>query len=345
MAKQQIFEMPKGVVVDSKTKTDMYARITAEPFEAGFGHTLGNSLRRVLLSSLEGAAITSVKIEGVPHEFSTISGVFEDVTHIILNLKKILFKVTTRKSFECTLKVKKAGDVTAGMLKVPAGIEILNPDHYICSLDKGSNISVEIVVEVGRGYRPAEMNKNSKQPIGVIAIDSLFSPVSKVKYTIEAARVGMKTDYDRLVLEVWTDGRIDPVAATVQSSEMLMQHIDLFKNAGDPMFLEGEADDPSADLDEDLESDLEEITEGNDDKIEDMGLSKRTTNALVNAGIITLKQLIQKAERELMGLRNFGERAINEVRTMLKEHNLQLKTEPATEDEIAELMKKATKKK
>jgi len=345
MAKLQTFEMPKGVVVDKKTKTDTYAQITAEPFEAGFGHTLGNSLRRVLLSSLEGAAITSVKIDGVPHEFSTIKGVFEDVTHIILNLKKVLFKVTTRKSFECSIKAKKAGDVTANMIKVPAGVEILNPDHYICSLDKGTSINAEIVVEVGRGYRPAELNKSAKHPIGVIALDSLFSPVSKVKYAIEAARVGMKTDYDRLVLEVWTDGRVDPVAATVQSSEMLLQHIDLFKSAGEPMYLEGEADDLSADEDGELETELEEITEGSDDKIEDLGLSKRTTNALVNAGIITLKQLIQKTERDLMGLRNFGERAINEVRTMLKEHDLQLKTEPATEDEIAELMKKATKKK
>jgi DNA-directed RNA polymerase subunit alpha len=345
MAKQQKFEMPKGVVVEKKTKTDTYAKITAEPFEAGFGHTLGNSLRRVLLSSLEGAAITSVKIDGVPHEFSTIPGVFEDVTHIILNLKKVLFKVITRKPFECTLKAKKTGDVTAGMIKVPAGVEVLNPDHYICSIDKKGSINAEIVVEVGRGYRPAELNKKPKQPIGVIAVDSLFSPVSKVKYAVEAARVGMKTDYDRLVLEVWTDGRIDPVAATVQSSELLLEHIDLFKSAGEPMYLEGEAEEIPAIPEGELEAELEEMPEGSDEKIEDQGLSKRTTNALVNAGIVTLSQLVQKTERDLMGLRNFGERAINEVRAMLKEHDLQLKTEPATEDEIAALMKKATKKK
>ncbi len=345
MAKLLSFEMPKKVVVDAKTKTNTYAKVSAEPFEAGFGHTLGNSLRRVLLSSLEGAAITSVKIDGVPHEFSTISGVFEDVTHILLNLKKVLFKVTNRKPFECMIKTSSAGTVSAGMIKVPAGVEILNPDLYICTLDKGASMHAEIVVEVGRGYRPAELNKKPKQSIGLIPLDSLFSPVSKVKYAVEAARVGMKTDYDRLVLEIWTDGRIDPVAAMVQSTDLLMSHMELFHNAGEPMYLEGDAELLQDKAGHEEAFEIDEALEGGDEKIEDFGLSKRTTNALVNAGVVTLSQLMQKSERDLMQLRNFGEKAINEVKALLKDNKMQLKAEPATEDEIADLMKKATKKK
>lgn len=340
MPTQLKFEMPKGVIVDTESQSATYARMTAEPFEAGFGHTLGNAMRRVLLSSLEGAAITTVKIDGVAHEFATIPGVFEDVTHIILNLKKVLFKVTTRTPFECRLKAKGPCDVTAGMIDVPAGVEILNPDHHICGLGEKASVRMEFTVEVGRGYRPAELNKESNQSIGVIPIDSLFSPINKVKYAVEAARVGMKTDYDRLVLEVWSDGRIDPVAATVQSAQLLLDHVGLFRAAGEPQYLQGAA------VTEEAEA-AEPIAAGGGregEKIEDLGFSKRTTNALVKAAVVNLSQLLQKSERELLALRNFGEKANSEVAEFLQERGLSLKREPATDDEIAALMKKSAKR-
>jgi len=343
MAKQTKFEMPKCVTVDKETATPNYAKMVAEPFEAGFGHTIGNSIRRVLLSSLEGAAITSVKIEGAKHEFDTIDGVYEDVTHIILNLKKILFSVTSRKPFKCELKAKTQGEVTAGMIKVPAGVSVLNPDQVVCTLDKNATLYMEFSVAVGRGYRPAELNKDKKQPIGVIAIDSLFSPVSKVRYVVEAARVGMKTDYDRLVLEVWTDGRIDPVAATVQSAELLLDHVQLYSDIGEPAYLEDwqeeevvkeiVADEPVDEFDSENES------------IENISLSKRTINSLAAVGIDTIGKLAKKTESELLSIKNFGAKAVTEILSALKEKNLTLKAEPASDKQIAEMMKKSAKTK
>jgi len=341
MATQLKFEMPKGVAVDGKTKTATYAKMTAEPFEAGFGHTLGNTMRRVLLSSLEGAAITSVKIDGVAHEFSLIEGVYEDVTHIVLNLKKVLLGVTSRKPFECILKAKGPCKVTASMMSVPSGVEVLNPDHLLCTITEKRSLKMEITVAVGRGFRPAELNKEETQTIGVIPVDSLFSPVSKVKYAVEAARVGMKTDYDRLVLEVWTDGRIDPVAATVQSAQLMLDHVTLFRNVGDPQYLEGSPDDEAVSGSAESADHVAREGEG----INDLGLSKRTANALIKAGFASIPQLLQKTERELITLRSFGEKAIEEVKDCLKEKGLELKREPATEEEIAELIKKASKKK
>jgi DNA-directed RNA polymerase subunit alpha len=331
--------MPKGVVVDTATKTATYAKMTAEPFEAGFGHTIGNALRRVLLSSLEGAAFTTVKIDGVSHEFTTIPGVYEDVTHILLNLKKVLLMVTSRKPFECQLKAKGPGDVTAGMISVPAGVEVLNPDFKLCTITDKKNLRMEFNVEVGCGYRPAELNKNATLPIGTIPLDSLFSPVSKVMYSVEAARVGMKTDYDRLILQVWTDGRIDPVAATVQSAQLLLDHVQLYRSAGEPAYLQPDEEDGEA-LDEALEV---EPTEGT--QLVEAGLSKRVAHILVRAGIATLAQLAQKTESELRELRNFGDKTVEEVKALLKKTGLELKREPATEAEMAELMKKSVKRK
>ena len=343
MAKQTKFEMPKCVVVDKKTATPNYAKMVAEPFEAGFGHTIGNSLRRVLLSSLEGAAITAVKIEGAKHEFDTVDGVYEDVTHIILNLKKVLFSVTSRKPFKCVLKAKSQGNVTAGMIKVPAGVDVLNPDLVICSLDKKASIYMEFSVAVGRGYRPAELNKEKKQPIGVIAIDSLFSPVGKVRYVVEAARVGMKTDYDRLVLEVWTDGRIDPVAATVQSAELLLDHVQLYSDIGDPSYLEDWQEEEEV---KEIETDntADEFSSENE-SIENIELSKRIINSLAAVGVDTVGKLAKKTESELLSIKNFGAKAVTEILSALKEKNLTLKAEPATDKQIVEMMKKSAKTK
>jgi DNA-directed RNA polymerase subunit alpha len=230
------------------------------------------------------------------------------------------------------------------MIKVPAGVDVLNPDLVICNLDKKTSIRMEFNVAVGRGYRPAELNKDKKQPIGVIAIDSLFSPVSKVRYKVEAARVGMKTDYDRLVLEVWTDGRINPVAATVQSAELLLDHVQLFSDIGDAEYLEDwhEEDEPQEVnndivLDDDVNVEFESI--------ESLNISKRTLNTLSAAGIDTVGKLAKKTETQLLELKNFGAKAVTEILAALKDKNLTLKAEPATDKQIAEMMKKSAKSK
>jgi len=338
MPTQMKFEMPKGVVVDEATRSATYAKMTAEPFEAGFGHTLGNALRRVLLSSLEGAAITTVRIDGVAHEFSTIEGVHEDVTHIILNLKKVLFRVTSRKPFECQLKVKGPGDITAGMISVPSGVSVLNPEHRICTMSGKDTFKMDLTVEVGHGYRPAELNKPEPQIIGVIPVDSLFSPIARVKYSVEAARVGQKTDYDRLVLEVWTDGRIDPVAATVQSAQLLLDHVSLYRHVGEPMYLTGSAEpaEPAAAKEEEPQD---------AESIDLLNISKRTVNLLVKEGIKRIPELLQKTESELRGIKNFGDKAVLEIIDALKERKLELKREPASDEEIADLMMKSVAKK
>lgn len=343
MSLQLKFEMPKGVLVEATSKTATYAKMTAEPFEAGFGHTIGNALRRVLLSSLEGAAITTVKLEGVSHEFTTIEGVLEDVTHIVLNLKQVLLHVTTRKPFECQLKAKGPCDVTAGMIDVPSGVEILNPEHKICTVTDKKSLRMELSVEVGCGYRPSELNKGAHLPIGTIPIDSLFSPVSKVKYAVEAARVGMKTDYDRLVLEVWTDGRIDPVAATVQSAQLLLDHVQLYRNAGEPMYLQAAPE--AAEEQADADAGEEQAAATDSAHLEELGFSKRTAHTLVKANLTSLAQITQLTEREVMELRNFGEKAVEELKDVLKKHGLELRREPASEHDMAELMKKSIKRK
>lgn len=344
MSLQLKFEMPKGVMVDVATKTGTYAKMTAEPFEAGFGHTIGNALRRVMLSSLEGAAITTVNIDGISHEFTTIDGVFEDVTHVVLNLKKVLLHVTSRKPFECQLKAKGPCDVTASMISLPSGVEILNPDHKICTLTEKKNLQMELSIEIGRGYRPSELNKGAQLAIGTIPIDSLFSPVSKVKYAVEAARVGMKTDYDRLVLEVWTDGRVDPVAATVQSAQLLLDHVQLYRNAGEPMYLQAAPELPPEPTAETTAED-EKIAASDSARLEELGFSKRIANTLVKAKLTALAQITQLAEREVLELRNFGDKAVEEVKDVLKKHGLELKREPASESDMAELMKKSIKRK
>ncbi|MGB9157387.1 MAG: DNA-directed RNA polymerase subunit alpha, partial [Chthoniobacterales bacterium] len=217
--------MPKTLSKEEKGATDTYAKFVAEPFEAGYGHTVGNSLRRVLLSSLEGAAITAVKITGAQHEFATLPGVVEDVTDIVLNLKRIKFKATDHEPRKLSLSVNKEGEVTAGDIQLAQGYEILNPDQAICTLDKKHKFDAELEVRVGRGFATGEENKRPDQPIGLIPIDSIFSPVTRVKYAVEHTRVGQRTDYDKLILEVWTDGRLTPDDALLQASAILRHHL------------------------------------------------------------------------------------------------------------------------
>jgi len=310
------FEMPKRLVKEDGA-TDTYAKFSAEPFETGYGHTIGNSLRRVLLSSLEGAAITSVKIDGAMHEFAVIDGVVEDVTEIVLNLKKIKFKAHSRDPQTLLLSVNKDGAVTAADIQVNQNLELVNPGQHICTLDKKKKFEMELEVRVGRGFCPGDENKKPGQPIGVIAIDSLFSPVTRVRYNVEAARVGNRTDYDRLVVEIWTDGRLTPDDALTQSSAILQHHLDVFvgydKNAVEFEEVSERQDDDKSKLRKLLNMSVNEIE-----------LSVRAANCLNNANITTVGQLALKTEQEMLKYRNFGKKSLNEIKDKLQALGLSL---------------------
>ncbi len=311
------FEMPKRLQKDDATATETYAKFVADPFETGYGHTVGNSLRRVLLSSLEGAAITSMKVDGAMHEFATIDGVVEDVTDIVLNLKKIKFKAHTRDPQTLLLSVNKEGAVTAADIQLNQNIELVNPDQPICTLDKKKKFEMELELKIGRGFCPSDENKKPGQPIGVIAIDSLFSPVTRVRYAVEAARVGNRTDYDRLILEIWTDGRISPDDALTQASAILAHHLDVFvgydKNAVEFEEAESKQDDEKAKLKKLLNMSVNEIE-----------LSVRAANCLNNANITTVGQLAMKTEQEMLKYRNFGKKSLNEIKDKLQALGLSL---------------------
>jgi DNA-directed RNA polymerase subunit alpha len=302
--------MPKRLTKEEASATDTYAKFIAEPFETGYGHTLGNSLRRVLLSSLEGAAITSVKIDGAMHEFTTIDGVVEDVTDIVLNLKKIKFKCHNRETQTVMLSVNKEGAVTAGDIALNQNLEVVNPRQLICTLDKKKKFEMELEIKVGRGFLPGDENKKADQAIGVIAIDSLFSPVARVRYAVEAARVGQRTDYDRLIVEIWTDGRVAPDDALTQASAILQRHLDVFvgydKNA-----IEFEEEETRQD---DERSKLRKLLNMSVNEIE---LSVRAANCLNNANITTVGQLAMKTEAEMLKYRNFGKKSLNEIKDKL----------------------------
>jgi len=309
--------MPKRLQRDDASATDTYAKFVADPFETGYGHTVGNSLRRVLLSSLEGAAITSVKVDGAMHEFATVEGVAEDVTDIVLNLKKIKFKAHTRDEQTLLLSVNKEGNVTAADIQTNQNIELVNPTQHICTLDKKKKFEMELTVKVGRGFCPSDENKKPGQAIGIVAIDSIFSPVTRVRYAVEAARVGNRTDYDRLVLEIWTDGRITPDDALTQASAILAHHLDVFvgydKNA-----VEFEE---AADKQDDEKSKLKKLLNMSVNEIE---LSVRAANCLNNANITTVGQLALKSEQEMLKYRNFGKKSLNEIKDKLVSLNLSL---------------------
>ncbi len=311
------FEMPKRLTKEESTATDTYAKFVAEPFETGYGHTIGNSLRRVLLSSLEGAAITSIKVDGAMHEFAAIEGVVEDVTDIVLNLKKVKFKAHTRDEQVLLLSANKEGVVTAGDIQLNQNIELVNPDQHICTLDKKKKFEMELTVKIGRGFLTGDENKKSGQAIGVIAIDSIFSPVTKVRYAVEAARVGNRTDYDRLVLELWTDGRITPDDALTQSSAILAHHLDVFvgydKNA-----IEFEE---TVDKQDDEKMKMKKLLNMSVNEIE---LSVRAANCLNNANITTVGQLAMKSESEMLKYRNFGKKSLNEIKDKLTALGLSL---------------------
>jgi DNA-directed RNA polymerase subunit alpha len=302
--------MPKRLVKDEASATEVYSKFIAEPFETGYGHTIGNSIRRVLLSSLEGAAISSIKVDGAMHEFATIDGVVEDVTDIVLNLKKILFKSQSREPQTVLLSVNKEGEVTAADIQLSHGLEIVNPSQHICTLDKKRKFEMELEIKVGRGFLPGDENKKPNQAIGVIAIDSMFSPVTRVRYAVESARVGQRTDYDRLILEVWTDGRISPDDALTQASAILQHHLDVFvgydKNAVEFEEVVDKQDEEKTKLKKLLNMSVNEIE-----------LSVRAANCLNNANITTVGQLAMKTEQEMLKYRNFGKKSLNEIKEKL----------------------------
>ncbi len=304
------FEMPKRLTKQEDTATDTYAKFIAEPFETGFGHTIGNSLRRVLLSSLEGAAITSVKIDGAMHEFAVVDGVAEDVTDIVLNLKKVKFISHSRDPQTVLISVNKDGAVTAADIQLNQNLELVNPDQHICTLDKKKKFEMEMEVKVGRGFCPGDENKKQDQVIGVIPIDSIFSPVTRVRYSVETARVGQRTDYDSLILEVTTDGRLSPDDALTQASAILQHHLDVFvgydKNAIEFEEVVDQKDDEKSRMKKLLNMSVNEIE-----------LSVRAANCLNNANITTVGQLAIKSEAEMLKYRNFGKKSLNEIKDKL----------------------------
>src|ERR1700726_4075276 len=311
------FEMPKSLTKDKASVTETYAKFIAEPFEAGYGQTVGNSLRRVLLSSLEGAAITSVRITGAQHEFASLPGIVEDVTDMILNLKKIKFKAIDHEPRTVTINVNREGQITAGDIQTIQGIDVLNTDQIICTIDKRQKFEAEFDVRVGRGFFTGDENKRADMPIGVIPIDSIFSPVTRVKYAVENTRVGQRTDYDKLIMEIWTDGRITPDDALLQASAILRHHLDVFVNY----------DDSQVEFDETSEEVSQENTRLKkmlNMSVNEIELSVRAANCLNNANITTVGQLAMKTEAEMLKYRNFGKKSLNEIKEKLQQLGLSL---------------------
>jgi DNA-directed RNA polymerase subunit alpha len=322
------FQVPR---ISSEAVDDNRGSFTIEPLDRGFGYTFGNSLRRVLLSSLSGAAVTSVRIEGVAHEFSTIRGVKEDVTDIVLNLKGVVCRMhTDATEVEAPLVVTGPGEITAKDIDLPAGVEILNPDTHIATLEKKTKLEVYLTIGRGRGYRPAEENKSPDQPIGVIPIDSIFSPVRRVAYSVEQARVGQRTDYDKLTLDIETDGSIDPHAALREAAEILISQLAIFTDADRVIELR-EAGTPGP-----LEAGVPAGVGGaparqpnalDDILIEELELGVRSYNCLKRAGIQTVGDLVTKTEGELNAIPNFGKKSIDEVVETLHARGLALRNE------------------
>jgi DNA-directed RNA polymerase subunit alpha len=307
---------PKRLEVEKETLTPFYGKFTAEPFERGLGITIGNSLRRILLSSLQGAAITSVKIDGVLHEFSTIPGTKEDMTEIILNLKEVRLKLHTEGPKTIRVKtegpkVLKAGDILTG-----DAVEILNPDHYIATLSRDGKLSMEMLVKMGRGYVPAERNKEENQPVGTIPMDAIFSPTKKVNYTVTNARVGQITDYDKLTLEVWTDGSLNPEEAIAHSAKILKDQISIFITFEE----EEEAEMPYSEDEEEKEGINENLLRS----VDELELSVRSANCLKHANIKLIGDLVQKTEAEILATKNFGRKSLNEIKDILAEMGLSL---------------------
>src|SRR5437763_11242237 len=315
-------ELPNRLVSDRNTLTDTYGKFSAEPFERGFGVTVGNSLRRILLSSLEGSAVTRLKIQGVQHEISTIPGVVEDVTDIILNVKSLVVKNASDQPRTLRIERQERGVVTAAHIITDEAVHIINPEHIIATLTDDVPFVVEMRVENGRGYRMAEENVEQEREIGVIPVDSSFSPVVRVKYDIEDTRVGQRTNYDKLVMEIWTNGTVTPQMAIVEGAKILRKHLNPFIQYAEPgpeMPIESplEATVAVETIDHELERKLNM-------SLAELELSVRATNCLESEGITTVRDLVIRTDEELLEVRHFGETTLKEVKSKLAERGLQL---------------------
>ncbi|MEK7286282.1 MAG: DNA-directed RNA polymerase subunit alpha [Nitrospirota bacterium] len=305
------FQIPGKVDVERETLTKTYGKFFAEPFERGFGTTIGNSLRRVLLSSIAGAAVTAIKIEGVQHEFSTLAGMKEDITDLILNIKQLRLKMHSEKSQTIQIKKKGPGEVLAKEIIHSSDIEILTPNLCLATLDKGADLDMEMTVNIGRGYVSAERNKEEGMPIGTIPIDSIFTPIQKVSLSVENARVGRRSDYDKLILEIFTDGAVSPEDALGFAGKIMKDHLSVFINF------------------EEIEEEAQANRNGGDPlsrnlakRVAELELSVRAANCLKNAGIATLSELVQKTDEEMLDTKNFGVKSLNEIKDMLSSMGL-----------------------
>jgi len=303
------FQLPKKLECEESSYKENFGRFFAAPFERGYGITLGNSLRRVLLSSIEGSAVTSIKISGVQHEFTTVPGVVEDVTEIILNIKNLVLKSHSKVPKTLLIKRNTKGEVKAGDIETDETVEIINPELHICTLTKDVKFSIELEVSKGRGYVSQEANKKEDQTIGVIPIDSIFSPVRKVNFFVENTRVGQKTDYDKLVLEIQTNGAINPKDALLYASNILARHLDIFVNFG--QLPEEEIDEPEMTQEEVVLYEKLRLP------ISELELSVRSSNCLREANIKTIADLVKRGEEEMLGFKNFGKKSLSEIKQLL----------------------------
>ena len=310
------FELPKKIVFDEKTYSPTYGRVMAEPFEKGYGITVGNSLRRVLLSSIEGTAVTQVKVDGVLHEFGTIPGVYEDMSQLIMNIKGLVLRCNFKNPKPMFISFDKKGEIKAKDIKADETVEIINPDHHIATLTEDIKLEIEMKVERGRGYVTSESNKSEDDVIGAIAVDALFSPVNRVNIEVENTRVGHITDYDKLILEIFTNGSMDPKDALLYASNILQRHLDVFLGIGK--------------LPEDMEEEEEESKERKDlnkkmgKSISELELSVRSSNCLAEANIRTIGDLVGRKETEMLKYKNFGKKSLNEINAVLSSMGLHL---------------------
>jgi DNA-directed RNA polymerase subunit alpha len=309
------FQRPKRLEFERETLTDRFGRFYAQPFERGFGTTVGNAMRRVLLSSIDGSAVSAVKIDGVLHEFSPIPGVVEDATDIILNLKQIPLKMHVDTTKTLYLRVDKAGEVKARDIEGDADIEILEPEAHIATVAEGGKLHMELRIKRGRGYVAADKNFDEDLGIGWIPIDSVHSPIKKVNYLVEAARIGQNTDYDKLTIDVWTNGSVTPRDAVSLSAKLIRDHLNIFINLED-----------AGDLQQDLTSEqgIRPLNENLDKSVEELELSVRSYNCLKNANIRTIRELVQKTEGEMLKTKNFGRKSLNEIKEILSGMGLSL---------------------
>ncbi len=350
------FQLPESVVFDSDSLTNTYGKYSAEPFERGFGTTLGNSIRRVMLASLKGAAVTSIRIPGILHEFTSMTGVEEDIVDVVLNVKQLSVKLLSGTSKIVTVNVKGPAVVTGKDIS-DAQVEVLNPDQHIATLEKDVDFTIDLMISSGKGYITAELNKDEDQTVDTIAIDSIFSPINKVNFWVENARVGRSTDYDKLIMEIWTDGTVTPQDALNESVGILMGHLAVFSPDSEKNIVEESDMQLDDNMDEHIESPMEHSLEGNpmhsimDDfedepmeindnllkNVEELELSVRSYNCLKNANIRTLADLVQRTEQEMLRTKNFGRKSLNEIKEIIVGMGLQfnMRVDP---DELEKLI-------